>query len=117
MLMNMCSTHRLRPETLFYTGKYVLECLKLLKEFENNVAPILNLSGLDVQMVYIDTDSEIKDFVGVLDPSSTDSILVAGDDNLIQKTSSLWMLPVGAVPLGIWNRFVSSLYEKTAFPK
>nr|CAH8850757.1 unnamed protein product [Trichobilharzia regenti] len=102
---------------------------KLLKEFENNVAPILNLSGLDVQMVYIDTDSEIKDFVGVLDPSSTDGILVAGDDNLIQKvvtgllrrsdfkTSSLWMLPVGAVPLGIWNRFVSSLYEKTAFPK
>lgn len=40
-------------------------------------------------MVYLDTDSEIKDFIKVLDPSSTDGVLVVGDDNLIQKVFSL----------------------------
>ncbi|CAH8555478.1 unnamed protein product [Schistosoma margrebowiei] len=101
----------------------------LLKEFENNAAPILNLSGLDVKMVYLDTDSEIKDFIKVLDPSSTDGVLVVGDDNLIQKavtsllsrddfkTTPLWSLPVGAVPVGIWNGLINSICEKTVVPK
>ncbi|CAH8530087.1 unnamed protein product [Heterobilharzia americana] len=80
-------------------------------------------------MVYLDTDSEIKEFTSVLDPSSTDGILVAGDDNLLQKavtgllcrddfrTSTIWMMPVGVVPLGIWNGFINTFCERKAAPK
>ncbi|CAH8505633.1 unnamed protein product [Schistosoma turkestanicum] len=100
----------------------------LLKEFEKHAAPILYLSGLDVTTVYLDNDSEIKDFVKVLDQTSTDGVIVAGDDNLIQKAvtgllcrsdfkTSLWSLPIGAVPVGIWNGFINSIYEKTVVPK
>ncbi|KAF8568636.1 hypothetical protein P879_03571 [Paragonimus westermani] len=93
----------------------------LLKEFEKNVAPILQLGGLDVQMVYTDNDTEIKDFVTVLDPTSTDGILIASDDHVLQKavsallqrtdwqTSRLAHLPIGIVPLGVWNTFARSV--------
>ncbi|KAA3673835.1 acylglycerol kinase [Paragonimus westermani] len=108
----------------------------LLKEFEKNVAPILQLGGLDVQMVYTDNDTEIKDFVTVLDPTSTDGILIASDDHVLQKavsallqrtdmqvryatwyvcklyclqTSRLSHLPIGIVPLGVWNTFARSI--------
>lgn len=120
------STQHLRSLTVFVNP--FSRHGKVLKEFENNASPILNLSGLDVKMVYLDTDSEIKDFVSVLDPSNTDGIIVAGDDNMIQKavtsllcrddfkTTSLWSLPVGAVPVGIWNGFVNSVHEKTVTP-
>ncbi|KAF6777104.1 hypothetical protein AHF37_09378 [Paragonimus kellicotti] len=64
----------------------------LLKDFEKNVAPILQLSGLDVQMVYTDNDTEIKDFVTVLDPTSTDGILIASDDHVLQKVCLLFTL-------------------------
>ncbi|KAF7257616.1 hypothetical protein EG68_05062 [Paragonimus skrjabini miyazakii] len=86
----------------------------LLKDFEKNVAPILQLGGLDVQMVYTDNDTEIKDFVTVLDPTSTDGILIASDDHVLQKrtdwqTSRLANLPIGVVPLGVWNTFARSV--------
>ncbi|KAF5402898.1 hypothetical protein PHET_03830 [Paragonimus heterotremus] len=93
----------------------------LLKDFEKNVAPILQLGGLDVQMVYTDNDTEIKDFVSVLDPTSTDGILIASDDHVLQKavsallqrtdwqTSRLAHLPIGVVPLGVWNTFARSV--------
>lgn len=58
----------------------------LLKDFEKDVAPFLQLSGLDVQMVYTDSDAEIRDSVTVLDPNSTDGVLIAGDDHVLQKT-------------------------------
>ncbi|GAA56988.1 hypothetical protein CLF_111945 [Clonorchis sinensis] len=68
---------------------------KLLKEFEKNVAPILQLSGLDIHMVYSDNDAEIKDFVSVLDPAGTDGVLIASDDHVLQKIA---MIPDQASP-------------------
>lgn len=62
-----------------------LSIRSLLKEFEKNVAPLLQLSGLDVQMVYTDNDFQTKDYVRVIDPQSTDGILVASDDHVLQK--------------------------------
>uniref|UniRef100_A0A183S9I5 DAGKc domain-containing protein n=1 Tax=Schistocephalus solidus TaxID=70667 RepID=A0A183S9I5_SCHSO len=68
----------------------------------------LHMAGLDVQMVYLDDDNEVKDFVNVIDPSSTDAIVVAGDDGLLAKKSTrLWDIPVYVLPLGIWNNFAA----------
>nr|VZI46067.1 unnamed protein product [Spirometra erinaceieuropaei] len=44
------------------------------------------MAGLDVQMVYLDDDNEAKDYLNVIDPSSTDAIVVAGDDGLLAKS-------------------------------
>ncbi|OON19719.1 diacylglycerol kinase catalytic domain protein, partial [Opisthorchis viverrini] len=125
--------HRLRRLTVFLNP--FARRGKLLKEFEKNVAPILQLSGLDIHMVYSDNDAEIKDFVSVLDPTGTDGILIASDDHVLQKvdgfglvtfpvnfqaitaliqrpdfaTAKLCTLPVGVVPVGVWNTFAHSL--------
>ncbi|VDP95144.1 unnamed protein product [Echinostoma caproni] len=100
----------------------------LLKEFEKNVAPLLQLSGLDVQMVYTDNDFETKDFVRVLDPQSTDGILVASDDHVLQKvvtallerpelTTGPRLIPVGIVPVGVWNTFASTVTRPRDQPR
>ncbi|TGZ75461.1 hypothetical protein CRM22_000360 [Opisthorchis felineus] len=111
--------HRLRRLTVFLNP--FARRGKLLKEFEKNVAPILQLSGLDIHMVYSDNDAEIKDFVSVLDPTGTDGVLIASDDHVLQKaitaliqrpdfaTAKLSTLPVGVVPVGVWNTFAHSL--------
>ncbi len=38
-------------------------------------------------MVYLDDDNEVKGLSNVLDPASTDAIIVAGDDNLLAKVN------------------------------
>ncbi|VDD75580.1 unnamed protein product [Mesocestoides corti] len=59
---------------------------RILEKFDENAMPLLQISGLDVQMVYLDDDDEAKTYSNVLDPTSTDAIIVAGDDNLLAKT-------------------------------
>lgn len=54
--------------------------------------PLLQISGLDVQMVYLDDDDEVKGLTSVIDPKSTDAIVVAGDDNLFAKVGVLTIL-------------------------
>ncbi|THD23521.1 hypothetical protein D915_005871 [Fasciola hepatica] len=99
----------------------------LLKEFEKNVAPLLQLSGLDVQMVYTDNDFQTKDYVRVIDPQSTDGILVASDDHVLQKVVTALLerpelasgphpMPVGIVPIGIWNTFANTMVERQNLP-
>ena len=57
----------------------------ILDKFDEDAMPLLQISGLDVQMVYLDDDDEAKKYADVLDPTSTDAIIVAGDDNLLAK--------------------------------
>lgn len=57
----------------------------ILEKFDENAMPLLQISGLDVQMVYLDDDEDVKKLTDVLDPASTDAIIVAGDDNLFAK--------------------------------
>lgn len=59
----------------------------ILEKFDENAMPLLQISGLDVQMVYLDDDDEAKKYAEVLDPTSTDAIIVAGDDNLLAKVT------------------------------
>lgn len=59
----------------------------VLDKFDENAMPLLQISGLDVQMVYLDDDDEAKKYSSVLDPTSTDAIVVAGDDNLLAKVT------------------------------
>ncbi|VDM31350.1 unnamed protein product [Hydatigera taeniaeformis] len=60
----------------------------ILDKFDEDAMPLLQISGLDVQMVYLDDDDEAKKYSNVLDPDSTDAIVVAGDDNLLAKPDS-----------------------------
>lgn len=96
---------------------------KLLQEFEKNAAPLLHLAGLDVQMVYLDDDSELKGYLNILDPSSTDGVLLACDDHLVQNAVTgllrredfgdtlLWSLPIGVIPCGVWNGLSYSKFD------
>ncbi|VDO07322.1 unnamed protein product [Rodentolepis nana] len=96
----------------------------ILEKFDDNAMPLLQISGLDVQMVYLDDDDEVKKLTNVLDPKSTDAIIVAGDDNLLAKAitgllrradytnTNLWEIPVYALPLGIFNNFCTSVLKE-----
>ncbi|VDL61406.1 unnamed protein product [Hymenolepis diminuta] len=96
----------------------------ILEKFDDNAMPLLQISGLDVQMVYLDDDDEVKKLTDVLDPKSTDAIIVAGDDNLLAKaltgllrrpdypSTYLWKIPVYALPLGIFNNFCTSVLKE-----
>ncbi|CAL8105851.1 unnamed protein product [Calicophoron daubneyi] len=119
-------TQRLRRLTVFLNP--FARHGSLLTEFDKNVAPLLQLSGLDVQMVYTDNDAQVKDLIKVLDPMSTDGILVASDDHVLQKVlsallqrpdfkTSLRSMPVGVVPVGIWNAFANSFVSREVLPK
>lgn len=65
----------------------------LLESFDLNAMPLFQISGLDVQMIYLDDDDQAKSLSNVLDPDSTDAVVVAGDDNLIAKVTHLFYNP------------------------
>ncbi|TPP56712.1 hypothetical protein FGIG_00415 [Fasciola gigantica] len=113
---------------MYYGVTFVIWSRSLLKEFEKDVAPLLQLGGLDVQMVYTDNDFQTKDYVRVIDPQSTDGILVASDDHVLQKVVTALLerpelasgphpMPVGIVPIGIWNAFASTMVERQNLPR
>ncbi|VDK35875.1 unnamed protein product [Taenia asiatica] len=95
----------------------------ILDKFDENAMPLLQISGLDVQMVYLDDDDEAKKYSSVLDPASTDAIVVAGDDNLLAKTltgllrrsdyamTNLWNTPIYVLPLGVFNNYCSTVLK------
>lgn len=65
---------------------------QIYKDFEAYAAPLLHLYGLDVQMIFLNTNEEIEKLAEELDPATTDGILVVGDDYLLQKVSFLFYL-------------------------
>lgn len=110
----------LKPQriTIFYNGRAGKG--NTTKYFEKDVVPFFHLSGYEVQLVKTGYAGEAKDYLRVLNPSTTDSILVAGGDGtLLEVISGLLSrtdfaekcshLPVSVVPLGKTNSFVSML--------
>lgn len=99
----------------------------ILDNFDQNAMPLLQISGLDVQMVYLDDDDEAKEYSSVLDPTSTDAVIVAGDDNLLAKTltgllhrseyvtTNLWNIPIYVLPLGVFNNYCSTVLKDSNF--
>ncbi|KAL5960950.1 Acylglycerol kinase mitochondrial [Taenia solium] len=98
----------------------------ILDKFDENAMPLLQISGIDVQMVYLDDDDEAKKCSSVLDPASTDAIVVAGDDNLLAKTltgllrrsdyatTNLWNTPIYVLPLGVFNNYCSTVLKDSS---
>ncbi|KAM7538417.1 hypothetical protein Aperf_G00000063329 [Anoplocephala perfoliata] len=101
----------------------------ILEKFDENAMPFLQISGLDIQMVYVDDDDDVKQLTSILDPSSADAVIVVGDDNLLAKAltgllrradyvnTNLWKIPVYVLPLGIFNNYCSSVLKENNIVK
>lgn len=57
-------------------GKYV---------FDKNVAPLLNLSGLDVRLIRLEKNSEANEYMKEIDMNDTDMIVVAGGNATLNE--------------------------------
>ncbi|XP_060064373.1 acylglycerol kinase, mitochondrial-like [Ylistrum balloti] len=91
-----------------------------LKVFEKNAAPILHAAGLDVNVVKVEYEGQVKKFLSIMERSDTDGIVVAGGDGTLLETVTGIMrkedktfrqhIPVGVIPLGLKNRFAKLLF-------
>jgi acylglycerol kinase len=84
--------------------------------FDKNVAPILNLSGLDVRLIRLDKNSEANEYMKEIDLNDTDAIVVAGGNATVNEVISglvhredsvefLKRIPIGVIPIGETNNF------------
>lgn len=96
--------------------------------YDNNVAPLLHLSGLDVRLVRLDKNSEANDYMKELDLTDTDCIVVAGGNatlnecisGLINRPDSadfLQKIPIGLIPIGETNTFANKWFMKFGIKK
>ncbi len=53
--------------------------------YDNNVAPLLHLSGLDVRLVRLERNSEANEYMAALDLNDTDCIVVAGGNATLNE--------------------------------
>lgn len=94
-------------------GKYV---------FDKNVAPLLNLSGLDVRLIRLEKNSEANEYMKEIDMNDTDMIVVAGGNatlnevikGLVDRPDSkefLQRIPVAILPIGETNRFARKWFS------
>ncbi|OWF36638.1 acylglycerol kinase, mitochondrial-like isoform X2 [Mizuhopecten yessoensis] len=91
-----------------------------VKVFEKNAAPILHCAGLEVNIVKVEYEGQVKKFLSILERSDTDGIVVAGGDGTLLETITGIMrkedktfrqnIPVGVIPLGHKNRFAKLLF-------
>ncbi|XP_069129284.1 acylglycerol kinase, mitochondrial-like [Argopecten irradians] len=91
-----------------------------VKVFEKNAAPILHSAGLDVNVVKVEYEGQVKKLVAIMERSDTDGIVVAGGDGTLLETITGIMrkedktfrqnIPVGVIPLGLKNRFAKLLF-------
>uniref|UniRef100_A0A4W3ILH8 Acylglycerol kinase, mitochondrial n=1 Tax=Callorhinchus milii TaxID=7868 RepID=A0A4W3ILH8_CALMI len=93
--------------------------------FEKNAAPILHLSGFDVNVVKTDYEGQAKKLLELVE--DTDLIIVAGGDGTLQEVvtgllrradvNNFSKIPIGFIPLGNMNSLSQTLYpaidEKT----
>lgn len=104
--------------TVFYNGRAGKG--NTMKFFDKDVMPFFHLHGYEVQLIKTEYAGQAKDYLRVLDSSSTDSILVAGGDGTLLEVASGLLsrkdyqekcshLPISIVPLGKTNSFVSKL--------
>ncbi|CAN2387235.1 Acylglycerol kinase [Pristimantis euphronides] len=89
--------------------------------FEKNAAPILHLSGIDVNVVKTDYEGQAKKMLELME--NTDLIIVAGGNGTLQEVitgllrrtdqASFSKIPVGFIPLGTTNTLSQTLYPKS----
>jgi len=96
--------------------------------YDNNVAPLLHLSGLDVRLVRLDKNSEANEYMKALDMTDTDCIVVAGGNatlnecisGLISRSDSndfLKKIPIGIIPIGETNVFANKWFSQLGIQK
>lgn len=56
--------------------------------FDKNVAPILNLSGLDVRLIRLEKNSEANEYMKEIDLNDTDMVVVAGGNATLNEVIS-----------------------------
>ena len=54
-------------------------------QYDKNVAPLLNLSGLDVKLIRLDKNTEANEYMKQLDISETDCIVIAGGNATLNE--------------------------------
>ncbi|ELT95013.1 hypothetical protein CAPTEDRAFT_217000 [Capitella teleta] len=87
------------------------------KLYDKNVAPVLNMAGLEVNVVRTEYEGQAKKFMTVLD--ATDAIVVAGGDGTLSEVLTGLLrredkeefanIPIGFIPLGYTNTLSKSL--------
>ncbi|XP_046575118.1 acylglycerol kinase, mitochondrial-like [Haliotis rubra] len=90
------------------------------KLFTKTAAPILYLSGMEVNVVKTEYEGQVKEFIKVLESQDTDAIVIAGGDGtLLEAVTGLMRkedknlrnnIPIGIIPLGKTNRFAKLLF-------
>lgn len=93
---------------------------KGVKLFEKNAAPILNLAGIQIDVVKLEYEGQAKQLLTVLEKDETDAIIVAGGDGTLLETVTGIMrkkdkafcqnITLGVLPLGRTNRFARRLF-------
>ncbi|XP_052525535.1 acylglycerol kinase, mitochondrial isoform X2 [Tympanuchus pallidicinctus] len=78
--------------------------------FEKNAAPILHLSGLDVNIVTTDYEGQAKKLMELME--NTDLIIIAGGDGTVQE-AAFSKIPIGFIPLGKTCTLSHTLYPES----
>ncbi|XP_042693915.1 acylglycerol kinase, mitochondrial isoform X2 [Centrocercus urophasianus] len=89
--------------------------------FEKNAAPILHLSGLDVNIVTTDYEGQAKKLMELME--NTDLIIIAGGDGTVQEVvtgllrradeAAFSKIPIGFIPLGKTCTLSHTLYPES----
>lgn len=84
--------------------------------YDKNVAPLFNLSGIDVRLVRLEKNSEANEYMKEIDLNEADCIVVAGGNATLNEVISgllhrkdaanfLERVPIGIIPIGESNTF------------
>ncbi|XP_039625998.1 acylglycerol kinase, mitochondrial [Polypterus senegalus] len=86
--------------------------------FEKNVAPILNLAGIDVKVIKTDYEGQAKKLLDLMEPA--DLIIIAGGNGTLQEVITGLLrradedvfskIPIGFIPLGTTNTLSHTLF-------
>jgi len=90
--------------------------------YDQWVAPMLHLSGLDVRLIRLDNKKEAAEFMQVLDENTTDCIVIAGGNATISEVLTgllkradaqplLSKLKIGVIPLGENNSLAKKIFN------
>lgn len=95
---------------------------KSRKQFDRYAKPLLNVSGLDIIVINMDSEDQVKELINYL-PPRTKSIIVAGGSGTLMNVVTAVMkrsvnvvdlkkIPIGFIPLGYRNAISNKLYSE-----
>uniref|UniRef100_A0A914XL44 DAGKc domain-containing protein n=1 Tax=Plectus sambesii TaxID=2011161 RepID=A0A914XL44_9BILA len=89
---------------------------KARKLFENNALPLLNLAGLEVNVLKVESADKLETVAGALDKQEADALYVVGGDGTLSRVltgvfnnRTTPALPIGVFPGGWNNESLSKL--------